>query len=184
VLDIKCFSRRQNISVEKCNPHAFSPIRDLIEFTCKACGVKHSDIACYCSNCLILIHSKCVKYFCTINIRGHSHSLTCTFSLNQVKKHKCEVYYGEVDTKYAAYCCDDLNCDYIAHLQCVYWIRKESEANDSVDYATHLVEGNDLKEDEKAAPQEIEHLSHSQHKLILNNEELLDVKHYEGVCNL
>jgi hypothetical protein len=23
-----------------------------------------------------------------------------------------------------------------------------------------------------------------QHKLILNNEELLDVKHYEGVCNL
>jgi hypothetical protein len=85
-----------------------------------------------------------------------------------------------VDTKYAAYCCDDHNCDYIAHLQCAYWIRKESEANDSVDYATHLVEGNDLKEDEKAAPQEIEHLSHPQHKLILKNEELLDVKRCEG----
>jgi hypothetical protein len=43
-----------------------------------------------------------------------------------------------------------------------------------------LVEGSDLKDDEKIAPQEIEHSSHSQHKLILNNEELLDVKRYEG----
>ena len=24
--------------------------------------------------------------------------------------------YEDVDTKYAAYCCDDQNCDYIAHL--------------------------------------------------------------------
>jgi hypothetical protein len=67
---MKCASRWQN-SVEKCNPHAFSPIRDLIQFTCEACGVKHSDIACQCSNCLILIHSKCVKFLGTIKIRGH-----------------------------------------------------------------------------------------------------------------
>jgi hypothetical protein len=177
---MKCASRWQNINVDKCNPHAIGPIRDLIEFTCKACGVKRSDFACHCSNCLILIHYNCGKFLGTIKIRGHAHSLTCTFSLNQVKKHKCEVCYEEVDTKYAAYCCDDQNCDYIAHLQCAYWIRKESDASDSVDYATHLVEGSDLKDDEKIAPQEIEHSSHSQHKLILNNEELLDVKRYEG----
>jgi hypothetical protein len=179
-LDIKCASRWRNISADKCNPHAFIPIRDPIEFTCQVCGVKRSEIAYLCSNCRLLIHSNCGKFLGTIKIRGHGHSLTCTFSLSQGKKHKCEVCYENVDTKYAAYCCDDHKCDYIAHVRCAYWIRKESETSDSVDYATHLVEGSDLKEDEKAATQEIQHLSHPQHKLILKNEELLDVKRCKG----
>ncbi|GLT64576.1 hypothetical protein SLA2020_370610 [Shorea laevis] len=179
-LHITCASHWQNITANNCNPHAFTPIRGRIEFTCETCGVKSNDFACHCSNCLILIHSDCAKFLGTIKIRGHGHSLTCTFSLSQGKKHKCEVCYEEVDTKYAAYCCDDHECDYIAHLRCAYWIRKESETSDSLDYATHLVEGNDLKEDEKAVPQEIQHLSHPQHKLVLKNEELQDVKSCEG----
>jgi hypothetical protein len=44
-----------------------------------------------------------------------------------------------------------------------------------------LVEGSDLKEDEKTGPQEIQqHPSHPKHKLILKNEELQDVKRCEG----
>jgi hypothetical protein len=107
-----------------------------MEFTCKACGVKLSDFACHCTNCLLLIHSKCAKFLGTIKIRGHDHSLTCTFSHSQGKEHKCEVCYEEVDTKYAAYCCDDHKCDYIAHLRCAYWLRKDvSETGTvSVDY--------------------------------------------------
>jgi len=144
--------------------------------------VKHGDFACLGSNCRLLIDFNCGKFLGTIKIRGHDHSLTCTFSLSQGKEHKCEVCYEEVDTKYAAYCCDDHKCDYIAHLRCAYWLRKNvSETGTvSVDYATHLVEGSDLKEDEKTGPQEIQqHPSHLQHKLILKNEELQDVKRCE-----
>lgn len=59
-----------------------------------------------------------------------------------------------MDTKYAAYCCDDHKFDYIAHLRCAYWLRKDvSKTNTiSIDYATHLVEGSDLKDDEKTGP--------------------------------
>jgi hypothetical protein len=176
MLDIKCDSRWR-ASVDKCNEHALFPTRNPIQFTCEVCGGESSEIARLCSNCRLLIHSKCAQFLGTIKIRGHGHSLTCTFSLSQGKKHTCELCYENVDTKYAAYCCDDHKCDYIAHVRCAYWI-KESETGD--DYATHLVEGSDLKEDEKATPQEIEHSSHSQHKLILNNEELMDVKLCKG----
>jgi hypothetical protein len=122
-LDIRCASRWLNISIaDNCNQHAFIPTRYPIEITCEACGVKRSDFACLCSNCLLLIHSKCTKFLGTIKIRGHDHSLTCTFSLSQGKKHECEICYEEVDTKYAAYRCDDHKCDYIAHLRCAYWL--------------------------------------------------------------
>lgn len=89
-LDIKCASCWLNISTaDKCNRHAFIPTQDLIELTCKACGVKRSDFACHCSNCLLLIHSYCVRFVGTIKIRGHDHSLTCTFSHSQGKKQEC-----------------------------------------------------------------------------------------------
>ncbi|XP_059446510.1 uncharacterized protein LOC132178066 [Corylus avellana] len=179
MLDIKCDSRWR-ASVDKCNKHALFPIRNPIQFTCQVCGRESKEIAHLCTNCRLLIHSKCAQFLGTIKIRGHGHSLTYTFSLSQVKKHKCEVCYENVDTKNATYYCDDQKCDYIAHLRCAYWIRKESETSDSFDYATHLVEGNDLKEGEKAAPKEIVHLSHPLHKLNLQNEELLDVKRCEG----
>jgi len=42
------------------------------------------------------------------------------------------------------------------------------------------VEGIDLAEDERASPREINHFSHPQHKLILINEKLVDVKHFEA----
>jgi hypothetical protein len=144
--------------------------------------VKHGDFACLGSNCRLLIDFNCGKFLGTIKIRGHDHSLTCTFSLSQGKEHKCGVCYEEVDTKYAVYYCDDHKCDYIAYLQRAYWLRKVSETNTiSIEYATHLVEGNDLKKDEKTGPQEIQqHSSHPQHKLILKNEELQDVKRCEG----
>jgi hypothetical protein len=184
-LDIRCASRWLNISTaDNCKQHAFFPTRNPIQFTCEACGGESSEVTCLCSNCLLLIHSDCAKFVGTIKIRGHDHSLTCTFSLtSKGKKHECEVCFEEVDTKYAAYCCDDHNCDYIAHLRCAYWLRKDvSETSTvSVDYATHLVEGSDLKEDEKTGPQEIQqHPSHPKHKLILKNEELQDVKRCEG----
>jgi hypothetical protein len=185
-LHFRCASRWLNISTaDNCNRHAFIPIRDPFEFTCKACGVKDSHFACLCSNCRLLIHINCGKFLGTIKIRGHDHSLTCTFSLtSKGKKHEYEVCNKEVDTNHAAYCCDDHKCDYIAHLRCAYWLRKDvSETSTTVfdEYATHLVEGSDLKEDEKIGTQEIrQHPSHPQHKLILKNEELQDVKLCKG----
>ncbi|XP_062177673.1 uncharacterized protein LOC133882503 [Alnus glutinosa] len=169
-LDFKCASRCLNISTaDNCNRHAFFPTRNPIQFTCEVCGGESSDVAYLCSNCRLLIHFNCIKFLGSIKVRGHGHSLTCTFSLSKGKKHKCQVCYEEVDTKYAAYCCDDHKCGYIAHLRCAYWLRRDvSETSTvSVEYTTHLVEDSDLKEDEKTGPQEIQHPSHPQHKLII-----------------
>jgi hypothetical protein len=87
-LEIRCATRWRNISATiKCNEHALFPIRNPIQFTCEVCGGKSNEIACLCSSCRLLIHSTCAQFLGTIKIRRHDHSLTCTFSLGQVKKH-------------------------------------------------------------------------------------------------
>jgi len=103
----------------------------------------------------------------------------------------CKLRYKKVKTKYAVYYCQ--KCGYIAHLKCAYdsydygvlhsTVTTELVASNSVAYETHLihlVEGIDLAEDERASPREINHFSHPQHKLILINEKLVDVKHFEA----
>ncbi|XP_062149223.1 uncharacterized protein LOC133857871 isoform X2 [Alnus glutinosa] len=191
-IDIKCVSRWR-ISTEDCHQHSLFPMRKQIQFTCEACAEESKDIAYQCSVCRVLIHRECDRFPHTIKIRTHDHSLNRNYSLHQVKKQEnvlCKLCFKKVNTKCAAYYCQ--KCGYIAHLKCAYdsydygvlhsSVTTESVASNSIGYETHLVhlvEGIDLAKDERAGPQEINHFSHPQHKLILINEKLVDVKRCE-----
>jgi hypothetical protein len=146
-----------------------------------------------CSDCPVLIHRECAQFPCTIKISTHDRSLTCTYSLSQVKKQEnvlCKLCCKKVNTEYAAYYCQ--KCGYIAHLKCAYeygyrvlasGAPTESVVNNSVGYETHLVHLVDeinLAKDERVGPRQINHFSHPHHNLILINEKLVDVKHCEA----
>jgi hypothetical protein len=156
-----------------------------MQFTCEACAEESKGIAYLCSLCGVFTHPKCAQFPHTIKIKTHDHSLTRTYSLRQVKKEDivfCKLCYRKVNTEYAAYSCG--KCGYIAHLECAYRLEDESStstiesvASNSIGYESHLVhlvEGINLKEGERAGPQEIKHFSHPQHSLILINEKLMD----------
>jgi hypothetical protein len=88
-----------------------------------------------------------------------------------------------VSTKYAAYCCDE--CNFFVHLQCVQkFIDRYGESlatGESVQSVGRvLIKALNHAEDEGPHPEEIQHFSHQQHKLILCDDEVKDDKLCEG----
>jgi hypothetical protein len=189
-LDVICASCRRT-DADDCHQHTFLPILTQIQFACQACGEEDpKKIACLCTICQLLIHSKCTQYPRTIKTGTHDHVLTLTYSLSQeVKKQEkvlCRLCRKKVNTEYSAYYCK--KCAYIAHLYCANSVgyssdTTESVASNSVGYESHLVhlvEGIDLTVDERDGPKEINHFSHPHHNLILINEKLVNVKRCEA----
>ena len=169
VLHVKC-AFRWYISPDRCHEHAYVPILKPIQFTCEACGEEeHEGPAYVCSKCRVLVQSECAKYRRSIDIKEHHHSLICKFSLHQVKKRKCKLCYKKVDTRYAAYCCQE--CSYILHLWCGNRIRKSSSGNPY--HWSNLPSYGEIQY------QEMQHFSHP-HKLILSNDVIKDDKRCAG----
>ncbi|XP_059462643.1 uncharacterized protein LOC132191567 [Corylus avellana] len=191
-LDIKCASRWK-ITTNDCHQHAFIPILENIQFTCKVCGEEGKDIAYLCTICQLLIHHKCALFQRTIHISAHDHLLTLTYSLHDQdtgsSKVFCRLCYKKVNTKYAIYYCQ--KCSYIVHLNCPSFLghRIHNKRGLTITRRNKTHQLADLVkavQDETAQSQKmIKHFSHDQHNLILSEEKKLeDDKLCEGCMQL
>jgi hypothetical protein len=150
-------------------------------------------IADLCSICQLLVHKKCAEIPRTIKIVLHNHLLNLIYSPHEINKREnmfCRICGNKVNTKYAAYNCEE--CSYHIHTECLRlsWdmykeespTTSESVHNNSVGRSTHIIKALNQAEDKGPHPEEIKHFSHDDHqlKLILCDDEVKDGKLCEG----
>lgn len=179
------------------NTHFACPIFKKKQFTCEVCSEEFSQFSyIICSICRILADAGCARAPRNLRIELHHHVLTLIYSIDQAKKQDsvfCKICGRKVNTDYGAYCCK--KCNYFTHVKCgrKYGVEDGSWGSPTATADEFICEeslGNrilgELNLEDHVGPhyETIQHFSHNQHELILNDQKLQDDKRCEGCMQL
>ncbi|XP_038690251.1 uncharacterized protein LOC119989034 [Tripterygium wilfordii] len=166
-LDIDCAMLPRCFIQPESHKHHFTKWCRSDPFTCDFCGT-YSDRSGFpsenllpwnCTNCHVVVHSKCMSLPFTIHVPQHDHPLIHNYFIPESQSIAliCGICDREVKREFGCYSCQ--NCSCLVHANCamdnVSKVGQKFWAEEIETIEDHLLE------------QEIEHFSHPRHKLLL-----------------
>ncbi|XP_038690832.1 uncharacterized protein LOC119989403 [Tripterygium wilfordii] len=188
-IDIDCAMVARCFIQPERHEHHFTKWSRSDPFTCDFCGT-YSDWSEYfrerdcfpriCTNCHVVVHSKCMSLPFTVHLPQHDHPLIHIYFIpgSQSVALICEICRREVNRKFGCYSCQ--NCPCFVHVNCAM------DNVQKVGQEFFWGEGIEGAEDQ-LLEQEIEHFCHPHHKLFLilhpDNDREIETK-CDGCMNL
>ncbi|XP_038689359.1 uncharacterized protein LOC119988408 isoform X2 [Tripterygium wilfordii] len=166
-IDIGCAKLARCFIQPESHKHHFTKWSMSDPFTCFFCGT-YSDrsglllgnwLPSICTNCQVVVHTKCISLPFTVHLPQHDHPLIHTYCIPESQSIAliCGICDREVNREFGCYSCQ--NCPCIVHANCA--LNNVEEVGQKF-----WAEGIETIEDE-LLEQEIEHFSHPRHKLFL-----------------
>ncbi|CAH8305720.1 unnamed protein product [Eruca vesicaria subsp. sativa] len=137
---------------------------------CNLCALPHSNCPFYiCPPCQFVAHQKCISLPRVIKISRHLHRISFTLSFDQ-GDWSCGVCRKKIHNDFGGYSCTHNNCSYAAHSVCAtqrnIWDGQELEGTPDED----VDEGEGVEPFLRIGNGIIQHFSHQQHYLRLDDE--------------
>ncbi|KAG2720684.1 hypothetical protein I3760_02G045900 [Carya illinoinensis] len=157
-LCIKCASLSLTTKA-KIHDHSLTLVKNLISFTCDACGKVGRGMFYFCIICSFVIHLDCASLLLIVK----DHPLNLIYSLpaiNPLSCNVCQLCANMVDIDYGVYYCS--SCDFVAHLHCATSKEERDETFVQSIKINNLLSHQQFKPgvDENKIAAEIKHFSH------------------------
>ncbi|EOY18272.1 Cysteine/Histidine-rich C1 domain family protein, putative [Theobroma cacao] len=181
-IHVECISPPLVIEDES-HQHPFNLFWKQLPFFCDACGTPGTCISYICLTCGLTVHKKCISLPRVINLPRHKHPINHINFLGEdgLKKKRCRICDGKVNTDYGVYNCS--SCNYICHVICAIedyksYIFDESKEIVEQSLGSIISVIKESKVGNNVIATEIRHFSH-QHNLVLSDD-IEDDKRCDG----